>query len=147
MKIELKDLETQNTWSLVTRPKDRKVLKGKWVYKTKLNPDNSINKYKARWVIKGFLQRPGLDYFETFANTVKPIGFRLLFAIAAYLDWEIYQWDIKSAFPNAEIDSEIYMEQPIGYNKDSNLYIYIILFTVRSVPLRATQTIAYLRKN
>ena len=121
MEIELKDLEAQNTWSLVTKPKDRKILKGKWVYKTKLNPDNSINKYKARWVIKGFLQKPGLDYFETFANTVKPIGFRLLFAIAAYLDWEIHQWDIKSAFPNAEIDSEIYMEQPIGYNKDTSL--------------------------
>ena len=48
MDIEKKDLEKQDCWTLVPRPINRKVLKGKWVYKTKLNPDNSINKYKAR---------------------------------------------------------------------------------------------------
>lgn len=121
MDIELKDLEQQNTWTLVPRPINRKVLKGRWVYKTKLNPDGTINKFKARWVVKGFLQQPGIDFFQTFAHTVKPIAFRLLFALAAYLNWEIYQWDVKSAFPNADIDTDLYVEQPTGYIKDPNL--------------------------
>ena len=55
MEKELKSLQELNTQTLVDLPKDRKVIKGRWVYKTKLNKDGSINKYKARWVAKGFL--------------------------------------------------------------------------------------------
>src|SRR5450432_2258023 len=110
METEISNLQNQAIWTLVESPKDRKVLKRKWVYKTKLDSKEKIEKYKARWVIKGFLQLFGLDYNETFANTVKPNAFRALFAIAAALDWEINQWDIKTAFINAFIDEEIYVK-------------------------------------
>ena len=121
METDVLNLENQDTWTLVEPSKDRKILKGKWIYKTKLNSEGKIERYKARWVVKGFLQLFGLDYTETFANTVKPNAFRALFAIAAILDWEIDQWNIKSAFPNAPIDEEIYMEQPTGFETKKGL--------------------------
>ena len=116
MKLELNTLESQGTWTLVEAPKDRKILKGKWVYRTK--PDGI---FKARWVVKGFLQIYGLDYNETFANTVKPCAFRAIFARAASLDWEIDQLDIKCAYPNAPIDEEIYVRQPTGFEAKKGL--------------------------
>jgi len=115
MKAELTELQKQNTWTLAELPHDKKALKGRWVFKLKRDQNNKIVKYKARWVIKGFLQRPGIDFEETFSNTARPETWRALFAIAAFLDLEIQQWDIKSAFPNAEIDKEIYCEQPTGF--------------------------------
>lgn len=110
MEKEIGDLNEQGTWTLVPRPPNTKVLRGKWVYKLKEGP-----KYKARWVAKGFLQRSGLDFNETFAHTVNPVAYRLLLTIGALEDWEIHQWDVKSAYPNASIKETIYMEQPIGF--------------------------------
>ena len=121
IETEILNLQNQATWTLVEPPKDRKVLKGKWVYKTKFDSEGKIEKYKARWVVKGFLQLFGLDYNETLANTVKPNAFRALFATAAALDWDIDQWDIKTAFTNASIDEEIYVEQPIGFKTKNGL--------------------------
>jgi len=90
------------------------------VFKTKLDKNGFIDKYKARWVAKGFQQKYGIDYIETFSNTVKPMVFRALFALAAFKDLEIQQWDIKSTFPNASIDEEIDVIQPIGFEENSN---------------------------
>ena len=77
-------------------------------------PVNEKPFHKARWVAKGFLQQLGLDFNETYANTVNPIAWRLLLSIGAYLDWEIKQWDVKLAYPNASIKEKIYVQQPIG---------------------------------
>ncbi|RMD39150.1 hypothetical protein DV735_g5979, partial [Chaetothyriales sp. CBS 134920] len=116
MDRELAELDKQNTWTLVKKPADRKVLKGKWVYALKTTADNKP-KYKARWVAKGFQQIPGLDFNEVFASTVNPVTYRIILAIAASKDWEIQQWDIKNAFPNASISEEIYVIQPTGFEK------------------------------
>jgi hypothetical protein len=86
METEILNLENQAIWTLVEPSKDRKVLKGKWIYKTKFDSEGKIKKYKVRWVVKGFLQLFGLDYNEIFANIVKSNAFRALFAIAAVLD-------------------------------------------------------------
>ena len=120
MELEYNTLLKNNTWELVPRPKSKPILKGRWVLNRKFKADGSLDKYKARWVVKGYLQKYGINYKETFANTTKPSTYRLLLAISAYLDWEIYQWDIKQAFTNAPIDTEIYVEQPVGFinNKD-----------------------------
>jgi hypothetical protein len=115
MKLEIDDLVKSNTWDLVIKPNNTPIIKGRWVLNKKLNLDNTIRKYKARWVAKGFLQKYNINYKETFASTSKPTIIRLLLAISAYLDWEIYTWDIKQAFPNAEIDiNNIYIQLPIG---------------------------------
>jgi histone deacetylase 1/2 len=61
-----------DTWSLVPRPPGVNVVTGKWIYQNKLLADGSLDRYKARWVLQGFTQRPGIDYDETFRTVVKP---------------------------------------------------------------------------
>ena len=85
---EKENLLKQNTQTLVPKTDDIKVLKEKQVLKIK-QPPNKKSIYKARQVAKGFQQRLGVDFNETFANTVNPIAWRLLLAIVAYLDQEI----------------------------------------------------------
>ncbi|GMF52856.1 unnamed protein product [Phytophthora fragariaefolia] len=77
--------------------------------------DGSVDRFKARHVIKGFLQKYGIDYTEIFAPVVRMEIFRLPLALAAVMDWEVEQMDVKTAFPNGYLYAEIYMEQPVGY--------------------------------
>ena len=114
MKDENKSLLDNITWTLVNPPPNRRVLQGKWVYKLKRGPNGEILRYKARWVVRGFEQEEGVDYNETFASVVKPMSYKMIFAIAAALDLEIEQMDVKTAFLYGAIDEEIYVEQPIG---------------------------------
>ena len=84
------------------------------MYKHKRGLNGEILRYKSRWVVRGFEQREGLDYYETFASVVKPMSYKLLFAIAAANDLEIEQMDVKTAFLYGDIDTKIYVEQPEG---------------------------------
>ncbi|KAL0376010.1 UNVERIFIED_CONTAM: Retrovirus-related Pol polyprotein from transposon TNT 1-94 [Sesamum calycinum] len=104
MEEEIKMIEKNNTWELADRPKDKEVIGVKWIYKTKLNADGSIQKHKARLVAKGYSQLPGIDYTETFAPVARLDTIRALIAIAANKKWKIYQMDVKSAFLNGYID-------------------------------------------
>nr|CAH66391.1 OSIGBa0134J07.9 [Oryza sativa] len=112
MEDEIHMIEKNNTWEFVDRPRDREVIGVKWVYKTKLNPDGSVQKYKARLVAKGFKQKPGIDYYETYAPVARLETIRTIIALAAQKRWKIYQLDVKSAFLNGYLDEEIYVEQP-----------------------------------
>lgn len=89
-------------------------LGGKWVYKIKRDVDGNVARFKARWVVKGYLQQFGVDFDQTFAAVVKPMAFRVLFAVAAYFDLDIDQMDVKTAFLYGLIDQLIYMEIPKG---------------------------------
>ena len=108
-------IEKNHTWTLVKRPADRKVIGVKWVFRTKLNADGSINKHKARLVVKGYAQIFGVDFSDTFAPVARLDTIRLLLAIAAQKGWKIYQLDVKSAFLNGLLEEEIYVEQPEGF--------------------------------
>jgi Reverse transcriptase (RNA-dependent DNA polymerase)/GAG-pre-integrase domain len=119
-KEELDSLVNNNTWTLVDLPKNQKFLPGKWVFKYKRNSLGVIIRYKARWVVKGYEQQEGIDYNETFASVVKPMSYKALFAIAASLDLEIEQMDVKTAFLYGNIDETIYVEQPHGLTDGSN---------------------------
>ena len=79
-------------------------------------PDGSIERYKARLVAKGFSQRPGFDYTETFAPTVRMATIRTVLALSAVEDLHLRSIDISHAFINGELDEEIYMAQPEGYH-------------------------------
>lgn len=109
---EVNSLKQNKTWELVDPPKDRRILNGKWVFKLKRGPHGEVARYKSRWVVRGFTQEQGIDYDETFASVVKPMSYKALFAIAAALDLEIEQIDVKTAFLYGYIDHEIYVEQP-----------------------------------
>jgi hypothetical protein len=116
MDAEVQALELNKTWEALpaSRVKGRP-LKGKWVYKTKRDAQGAVLRYKARWVAKGYEQREGIDYDETFAAVVRAVTFRVLLTLAAHYDWEIEQMDVVTAFLNPTIDVELYMELPTGY--------------------------------
>jgi hypothetical protein len=108
-------IQKNKTWDLVDRPEGRKVIGVKWIFKTKFNADNSINKYKARLVVKGYAQIFGIDYSDTFALVARLDAIRLLLAIAAQKGWKVFQLDVKSAFLNGVLQEEIYVEQADGF--------------------------------
>ena len=116
---EVTTLKNNDTWTLVPRTSGLKVLDGKWVLKIKDPYRKPL--YKARWVARGFQQQYGIDFLETFANTVNTTAWRLLLAIAGYLDWEIRHWDVKSAFTNAKLQEKVYIQQPTGYEDPQHL--------------------------
>ncbi|OBZ79951.1 Retrovirus-related Pol polyprotein from transposon TNT 1-94 [Grifola frondosa] len=105
----------------VERPRDRKVVGCKWVFRIKRGPDGEIEKYKARVVAKGFTQVEGVDYTDTFAPVTKFASIRALLALAAKLDLEIHQMDVKSAFLNGNLDEEIFMACPPGFQGARNI--------------------------
>ena len=96
-------------------PPGSKPLGYKWIFKKKMKAYGSIDKYKARQVIKGYKQKEGLDYFDTYSPVTRISSIRMLIAIAAIHNLEIHQMDVKTAFLNGDLDEEIYMEQPEGF--------------------------------
>ena len=112
------------TWDLVELPEGKVAIGSKWVYKTKYNADGTIERLKARVVAKGFNQRPGQDYFETFASTMRQATVRVVLALAAIEDMELRSVDISYAFTNSDIDVEMYMQQPEGFKQGGKKYVY-----------------------
>eukprot|EP00253_Pinus_taeda_P023432 PITA_23432 len=122
MKEEYHSLLANDTWDLVPLPKGRKLVRCKWVYRTKYGPDWKVDKHKARLVAKGFSQVEGIDYTETFSPVAKMNSIRLVLSLVASLKWDVHQMDVKSAFLHGDLHEEIYMEQPIGFiQTDSSL--------------------------
>jgi hypothetical protein len=115
MQEELRMIEKNDTWVLMDKPLHKKAIGVKWVYRTKQNADGSINKYKARLVVKGYAQVFGVDFSETFAPVARLDTIRLLLAVAAQKNWKVYQLDVKSVFLNGYLQEEIYIEQPRGF--------------------------------
>jgi hypothetical protein len=82
MEDEYDALITNNTWDLVPHPVGSNVIIDKWIFKHKFNSDSTLERYKARWVLRAFTQRPGLDYDETFSPVVKPATVRTVLSLA-----------------------------------------------------------------
>ena len=117
IKDELAVLEKNDTWVLTELPPNANVVGSKWVFRAKKNAGGEIIRYKARLVAQGFSQVPGVDYFDTFAPVARLASIRTVLAMAADLDLELHQIDIKGAYLNGELTSRerIYMRQPPGY--------------------------------
>jgi hypothetical protein len=114
MNAELAALAKANTYSLVPRPTDRKVIGCGTVLKVKRGADGQVIKYKARIVAKGYAQTYGVDYEETYAPVVRYSSLRLVLSLTAHYDLELHQMDVKSAYLNGDLEEDIYMEQPEG---------------------------------
>ena len=112
---EVESILQNHTWELVDLPPGSKPLGYKWIFKKKMKADGSIDKYKAILVIKGYKQKEGLDYFDTYSPVTRISSIRMLIAITAIHNLEIHQMDVKTAFLNGDLDKEIYMEQPEGF--------------------------------
>ena len=114
MQKEFDSIMKNNTWKLVPRPTNAKVVKSRWVYRVK---DDDL--YKARFCAKGFTQQWGEDYDETFAPVAKYTSIRTLMALlAGRLNVEIHQMDVNTAFLCSDIDEVVYAEQPEGLEND-----------------------------
>ncbi|KAK1645502.1 hypothetical protein QYE76_063307 [Lolium multiflorum] len=120
MKSEMGSMYDNKVWTLVDLPDSRKAVENKWIFKRKTDVDGNITVYKARLVAKGFRQIQGVDYDETFSPIAKLKSVRILLAIAAFFDYEIWQMDVKTAFLNGDIEEELYMVQPKGFVDPKN---------------------------
>ena len=116
---EYNSLIKNNTWDLVCRPQHRNVITNKFAFKHKRNETGIIVRLKARLVARGFSQIYGVDYLDTYAPVVKLASIRILLATAAIYGLEIHQMDVVTAFLAGDLEEEIYMEQPEGFEVGS----------------------------
>jgi histone deacetylase 1/2 len=115
MDVEYKALMNNKTWQLVPPPNGKNVIDCKWVYKVKRKADGTIDRYKARLIAKGFRQRYGIDYEDTFSPVVKAATIRLILSIVVSRGWTLRQLDVQNAFLHGILEEEVYMPQPPGY--------------------------------
>jgi hypothetical protein len=109
---------------IVPRHKEKSVVTSKWVYKIKHAADESMEKYKARFVARGFSQKEGEDYDETFSPVARYTSIRAIISLVSSMGWNLHQMDVKTSFLNGAIEEEVYIEQPQGFEvhyKDTHI--------------------------
>nr|GFB99028.1 hypothetical protein [Tanacetum cinerariifolium] len=111
----MQSMKDNEVWVLVELHPNGKTVDSKWLFMKKTDMDGNVHIYKARLVAKGYTQTPGIDYEETFSPVADIRAIRILIAIAAYYDYEIWQINFKTAFLNGYPNEEVYMKQPEGF--------------------------------
>jgi len=133
MDTEYKSIMKNKTWKLVARPTGANVIGSRWTYKLKHG-----GLHKARFVAKGYLQRPGFDFDETYAPVARLSTIRTLIAIAAGLGFKIHQMDVVTAFLYGGLKERIYIEQPEGHvvpgKEDHVLLLLKSLYGLKQAP-------------
>ena len=104
-----------DVWDVSLRPEGKSVVTSKWIYKIKHDADGSIEKYKARFVARGFSQKEGIDYEETFAPIARYTSIRSVLSLAVVMKWKIHQMDVKTNFLNGVVEEEVYVEKPLSF--------------------------------
>ena len=141
---EIESLTENKVWRLVPPPTDGStVIRGRWVFTIKRDVDGHPCRFKARWVARGFTQRPGLDYEETYASVTKPVSLKVIMALIAHYDLECQQYDIITAFLNAVLRGKtIYVEQPHGFEQ-GNLVCLLVkaLYGLKQLKLRTRKQV------
>ncbi len=135
---EYNALTANNTFSLSSLPPNKKPLDSKWVYRIKFDETGKPIRFKARLVVKGFLQKAGEDYNETFSPVMKYQSFRLLLSIATILNYELEQFDVDNAFLNATLKEEIFLKIPLGINTKGDKPVFKLnksLYGLKQAPL------------
>ena len=117
MDRELASLHEHGTYDLVDKPDNFRVLPGRWVFSQKIIP-GSPPLAKARWVAKGFMQSYGHNFTDTYAPMSRMSSLRCMMQLVAQNGYVAHQLDVTTAYLNAELDHDIYMEQPHGTVKD-----------------------------
>ena len=114
MDREQDSLKKNEVYEVVKLPEGSRAITSRWVYKRKMDHHGNIKTYKARLVARGFQQREGIDYIETYVAVVKPASYRVFFALAARYGYKIHQMDVKTAFLNGRLQQVVYMKPPPG---------------------------------
>jgi hypothetical protein len=112
MSAEISALETNHTWVVCDLPPNKHPIGCKWVYKIKHKIDGSVERYNARLVAKGYTQKGGLDYHDTFTPATKMTTVRCFLALAATKNWFLHQLDINNVFLHEDLHEEVYMSMP-----------------------------------
>ncbi|CAL1399245.1 unnamed protein product [Linum trigynum] len=120
MQKEVLSLEANGTWTLEYLPPGKRAIDSKWVYKIKYHPDGTVVRYKARLVAKGFTQQEGIDFHDTFAPVAKLVTVRILIALAVQRGWEMHQLDVNNAFLHGDLQEEVYMKVPLGFQQEGD---------------------------
>ncbi|GKB68337.1 retrotransposon protein, putative, ty1-copia subclass [Tanacetum coccineum] len=115
MNVEIQSMKDNQVWDLVDLPPNGKTVDRKWLFKKKTDMDGAVYTFKACLVAKGFTQTYGVDYEETFSPVADIRAIRILIAITAFYDYEIWQMDVKTVFLNGHLSEEVYMVQPEGF--------------------------------
>jgi hypothetical protein len=110
MDDEYSALMRNKTWQLVPSQLGQNLIDCKCVYKIKYKADGSVDRYKAHVVAKGFKQRLGIDYDDTFNLVVKPATIHLILSLATSQDWDLRQVDVKNVFLHSIMEDEVYMK-------------------------------------
>lgn len=109
MSDEFLALIRNGTWELIPPHKALNIIGCKWVFKTKLKVDGTVEQHKARLIAKGFHKRPEMDFTETFSPVIKPVTIRLLLSLAVSTSWFISHSDVSNAFLHSDLDTLVYL--------------------------------------
>ncbi|KAJ9552070.1 hypothetical protein OSB04_016115 [Centaurea solstitialis] len=120
MKAEMQSMYDNQVWELTDLPQHCGAFGRKWVFKKKTDMDGNVHTFKARLVAKGFTQTHGIDYDETFSPVAMLKSIRILMAISAYFNYEIWQMDVKTTFLNGKLTEDVYMQQSEGFVDPKN---------------------------
>lgn len=115
MSTKINNFIDRKLFTLVPRPANRKVISCRWHLKKKYNSDGTLQKLKARLVARGFTQREGINYQETFSPLSRQESLKAFLAINGHRDWDVIQLDVVGAFLYGELDEEVYLSQPNGF--------------------------------
>lgn len=112
MTEEMKSIIKNDTWTLVDRPEGCEVIGSRFVLRNKFNRNGTLERRKARIVARGFSQRPGVDFNQTFAPVARISSIRIVTALAAQHHMKIHHLDVTTAYLNGVLEEQIYMEIP-----------------------------------
>lgn len=106
---ELVAITINGTWDLVGLPNGKNVTGVKWVFKTKYHVDGSVRKHKARLAANGYLHQQGIDSDETFSPVASFETVQIILDLVVQLNWKVYQFNVKTAFLNGDLEEEVYV--------------------------------------
>jgi hypothetical protein len=112
---EYQSIIKNDVWEVVPRPEGKLVVTSKWLLKIMHAADGSIEKHKARFVARGFSQKKGIDYDETFTPVARYTSIKTIISLASVLGWKLHQMGVKNAFLSGQVEEEVYIEQPQGF--------------------------------
>jgi hypothetical protein len=112
---EYESILKNDVWEVVPRPQGKSIVTSKWIYKIKHATDGSVEKFKAKFVARGFSQKEGIHYDEIFAPVASYTSIRIIISLASVFDWKLHQMDVKTTFLNGEVEQEVYIGQPEGF--------------------------------
>lgn len=123
---EIKMLRSMGVWEEVPLPQGKRSVTSEWVFNRKVDTQGKVTKHKSRFVVRGFDQREGIDFQETFAPTARFASLMIMFAICVKKKWIIQGFDVVSAYPHSPIDEEIYIDPPEGFPCKVEGYVLLL---------------------